>query len=97
MVQARDDSMLFAWLICSRTETQRILDRIREAPILPQDLTYFPAVHVIDLAEDGYIKPHVDSIKVRCLMPLPVLANVLHCTNSIGIYVRSSLAASLRA
>ncbi|GAB9471497.1 Alpha-ketoglutarate-dependent dioxygenase alkB 7 [Globisporangium polare] len=45
------------------TETKRILDRIREAPILPQELNYFPAVHVIDLAEDGYIKPHVDSIK----------------------------------
>jgi len=45
------------------TETKRVLDRIREAPILPQGLSYFPAVHVIDLAEDGYIKPHVDSIK----------------------------------
>lgn len=32
---------------------------------MPQELSYFPAVHVIDLAEDGYIKPHVDSIKVR--------------------------------
>ncbi|KAF1794756.1 S-adenosyl-L-methionine-dependent methyltransferase [Phytophthora cactorum] len=31
--------------------------------ILPKELTYFPAVHVIELAEDGYIKPHVDSIK----------------------------------
>lgn len=50
-------------------ETKRILDRVREAPILPQDLEYFPAVHVIDLAEDGYIKPHVDSIKVLCICP----------------------------
>ncbi|KAF1319626.1 hypothetical protein FI667_g13085, partial [Globisporangium splendens] len=48
------------WL---RIETKRILDRLREVPILPQGLEYFPAVHVIDLAEDGYIKPHVDSIK----------------------------------
>ncbi|ETI38507.1 hypothetical protein F443_15787 [Phytophthora nicotianae P1569] len=45
------------------TETQRILQKVREVAILPRDLTYFPAVHVIELAEDGYIKPHVDSIK----------------------------------
>ncbi|TMW68250.1 hypothetical protein Poli38472_005718 [Pythium oligandrum] len=44
-------------------ETARILDKVRQAPIIPQDLVYFPPVHVIDLAEDGYIKPHVDSIK----------------------------------
>jgi alkylated DNA repair protein alkB family protein 7 len=44
-------------------ETLRILQKVREAAILPQELTYFPAVHVIELAEDGYIKPHVDSIK----------------------------------
>ncbi|KAF4320515.1 hypothetical protein BBO99_00005533 [Phytophthora kernoviae] len=36
---------------------------VREAAILPKELNYFPAVHVIELAEDGYIKPHVDSIK----------------------------------
>ncbi|TYZ67143.1 hypothetical protein PybrP1_009705 [[Pythium] brassicae (nom. inval.)] len=45
------------------TETKRVLDRLRELPILPRGVEYFPAVHVIDLAEDGYIKPHVDSIK----------------------------------
>ncbi|KAL4095342.1 hypothetical protein PRIC1_008716 [Phytophthora ramorum] len=45
------------------TETQRILQKVREAAILPKELKYFPAVHVIELAEDGYIKPHVDSIK----------------------------------
>ncbi|EEY68255.1 uncharacterized protein PITG_04676 [Phytophthora infestans T30-4] len=45
------------------TETQRILQKVREVAILPKELTYFPAVHVIELAEDGYIKPHVDSIK----------------------------------
>lgn len=55
-------------MIHSLTETKRILDRVREASILPQGLTYFPAVHVIDLAEDGYIKPHVDSIKVRAII-----------------------------
>lgn len=44
-------------------ETQRVLQKVREAAILPKELNYFPAVHVIELAEDGYIKPHVDSIK----------------------------------
>ncbi len=36
---------------------------MRQVPILPNEREYFPAVHVIDLAEDGFIKPHVDSIK----------------------------------
>ncbi|OWZ21895.1 hypothetical protein PHMEG_0003476 [Phytophthora megakarya] len=45
------------------TETRNILDKVREAAIVPKELNYFPAVHVIELAEDGYIKPHVDSIK----------------------------------
>ncbi|CAI5743038.1 unnamed protein product [Peronospora destructor] len=44
-------------------ETLRVLQKIREAAILPKELNYFPAVHVIELAEDGYIKPHLDSIK----------------------------------
>ncbi|ETV66351.1 hypothetical protein, variant 2 [Aphanomyces astaci] len=47
-------------------EAADILARVRTLPILPQDLEYFPPVHVIDLAEAGYIKPHVDSIKVQC-------------------------------
>lgn len=44
-------------------ESQQILQKIRKTTILPENLTYFSAVHVIELAEDGYIKPHVDSIK----------------------------------
>ncbi|RHZ29610.1 hypothetical protein DYB37_011514 [Aphanomyces astaci] len=49
--------------LSSRIEAADILARVRTLPILPQDLEYFPPVHVIDLAEAGYIKPHVDSIK----------------------------------
>ncbi|KAJ0397534.1 hypothetical protein P43SY_003395 [Pythium insidiosum] len=44
-------------------ESASILDRVRRAPIVPQHLTYFPSVHVIDLDEEGYIMPHVDAIK----------------------------------
>lgn len=47
------------------TETSRILEKVRAVPILPANLSYFPAVHVIELAEDGYIMPHVDAIKVH--------------------------------
>lgn len=42
---------------------QQILKKIRAVPILPPGLPYFPAVHVIDLAQDGFIRPHVDAIK----------------------------------
>jgi alkylated DNA repair protein alkB family protein 7 len=44
-------------------ETRQILEKLHFLPILPKELTYFPQVHVIDLAEDGFIKPHIDSIK----------------------------------
>ncbi|CCI40717.1 unnamed protein product [Albugo candida] len=44
-------------------ESSEIFDKIRSTPILPTNLQYFPAVHVIELAETGYIKPHIDSIK----------------------------------
>lgn len=47
-----------------RVESSEIFDKIRSTPILPTNLQYFPAVHVIELAETGYIKPHIDSIKV---------------------------------
>uniref|UniRef100_A0AAV1UI98 Alpha-ketoglutarate-dependent dioxygenase AlkB-like domain-containing protein n=1 Tax=Peronospora matthiolae TaxID=2874970 RepID=A0AAV1UI98_9STRA len=55
----------FKEMECSRwsAETLRILQKIRDAALLPRGLNYFPAVHVIELAEDGYIKPHVDSVK----------------------------------
>nr|CCA14248.1 conserved hypothetical protein [Albugo laibachii Nc14] len=44
-------------------DSSRIFDKIRSLPILPKMLQYFPALHVIELAETGYIKPHIDSIK----------------------------------
>ncbi|KDO30622.1 hypothetical protein SPRG_04522 [Saprolegnia parasitica CBS 223.65] len=44
-------------------EANAILAHLRSLPVMPPQLTYFPTVHVIDLAEAGYIKPHVDSIK----------------------------------
>lgn len=47
-----------------RVESSEIFDKIRSTSILPKNLQYFPAVHVIELAETGYIKPHIDSIKV---------------------------------
>ncbi|OQR84536.1 hypothetical protein ACHHYP_13284 [Achlya hypogyna] len=44
-------------------EAKQILAHLRSLPVMPPQLSYFPTVHVIDLAEEGYIKPHVDSIK----------------------------------
>lgn len=45
------------------SETQTILQRVRQAAFQP-GASQLPLVHVLDLAENGYIKPHVDSIKV---------------------------------
>ncbi|XP_022092244.1 alpha-ketoglutarate-dependent dioxygenase alkB homolog 7, mitochondrial-like [Acanthaster planci] len=44
------------------TKSQLILQRIRETAF-PSGEQQLPLVHVLDLAKDGYIKPHVDSVK----------------------------------
>lgn len=30
-------------------------------------MSHIPLIHILDLASEGWIKPHVDSIKVRIL------------------------------
>ncbi|RLN11002.1 hypothetical protein BBJ28_00019077 [Nothophytophthora sp. Chile5] len=77
------------------TETQRILQKLRDAAILPKGLDYFPAVHVIELAEDGFIKAHVDSIKfsgrvvagVNLLSPSIMRFNEEHGDSVIEAYL----------
>lgn len=43
-----------------------IIDKLRKAAFKPED-KYLPYVHVLDLAEDGHIKPHIDSPRVKLL------------------------------
>ena len=44
-----------------------IIDKLRKTAFKPED-KYLPYVHVLDLAEDGHIKPHIDSPRVKiCL------------------------------
>lgn len=43
--------------------SQAILQRVQEAAFGP-DQTLLSLVHVLDLEPRGYIKPHVDSVKV---------------------------------
>lgn len=44
-------------------KTQFILQRVRDC-VFSSEATQLPLVHVLDLAENGYIKAHVDSVKV---------------------------------
>jgi len=43
-----------------------LIDRIRKAAFHPND-ALLNQTHILDLSPDGYIKPHIDSIKVCCL------------------------------
>ncbi|XP_006265670.1 alpha-ketoglutarate-dependent dioxygenase alkB homolog 7, mitochondrial [Alligator mississippiensis] len=43
-------------------ECQQILERVRAAA-LPPNIPHLGPVHVLDLDKNGYIKPHVDSVK----------------------------------
>ena len=42
---------------------QSVVQRLREKSFEP-GVKQLPYVHVLDLAEDGYIKPHIDSVRV---------------------------------
>lgn len=44
-----------------------VIQRLRDASFDP-DCRQLPYVHVLDLAEDGYIKPHIDSVRVRTVL-----------------------------
>ncbi|XP_045469035.1 alpha-ketoglutarate-dependent dioxygenase alkB homolog 7, mitochondrial [Harmonia axyridis] len=43
-------------------ENTRILNRVREIAF-PHDTAQLKYVHILDLAENGYIKPHIDAVK----------------------------------
>ena len=45
-----------------------VIDRLKNVArtaVLDKELEPLEHIHVLDLAEEGYIKPHVDSVKVR--------------------------------
>lgn len=62
------DDVIIAFKEFETTEWSRqsseILDRIRQSSLFTQHgPSLLPSVHVIDLAPDGFIRPHIDSIK----------------------------------
>jgi alkylated DNA repair protein alkB family protein 7 len=46
-----------------------VMARIRSQSFDPTH-RLLPHVHVLDLASDGHIKPHVDSVRVRITEPI---------------------------
>jgi alkylated DNA repair protein alkB family protein 7 len=45
-----------------REENAKIIERIRHHSF-PDEERHIPSVHVLDLHADGYIKPHIDSVR----------------------------------
>lgn len=41
----------------------KVIERLRNLAF-PEKCSQIRSVHVLDLAKDGYIRPHVDSIRV---------------------------------
>ena len=52
------------WLEINQSIMER-LQKVTSSAIVGKSLVPLPAIHVLDLAEDGHIEPHIDSIKVR--------------------------------
>lgn len=40
------------------------INRVREFAF-PKETSHLSYVHVLDLAKDGHIKPHIDSVRVK--------------------------------
>ena len=49
-------------------DNQKILQRVRELAF-PPGVPQIAYVHVLDISKDGYIKPHVDAVRVRNCLP----------------------------
>ena len=69
-----------------------MIQRLQETAFDPKGTRLLPYVHVLDLAEDGFIKPHIDSIRVSifCVIKLRFLnASIVLCKisfNSLYIF-----------
>ena len=64
---------------------QPIIDRLKNtatAAVEGKSLTPLQEVHVLDLARDGHIKPHTDSVKVWSNEKRLYLHDI-HCENSL--------------
>lgn len=66
--------------------SQVIIERLKRTSF-PEESNQLPQIHVLDLAKDGVIKPHVDSVRFcgdiisgLCLMSSAVM-RLVHCEN----------------
>ena len=65
--------MFFLQAIVGFRETERknwnplntaTIQKLRDTAFTTKESRLLPYVHVLDLSEDGYIKPHIDSTRV---------------------------------
>ena len=54
------------------------IDRMRETGFASSQTRLLPYIHVLDLSEDGYIKPHIDSSRVSCLFDSKTISQGRH-------------------
>jgi alkylated DNA repair protein alkB family protein 7 len=47
----------------------KVIQRLQETAFDPKGTRLLPYVHVLDLADDGFIKPHIDSSRVSWKIP----------------------------
>jgi len=48
-----------------RPENNEIIERVRKTAFEGLNVRHIKYVHILDIAKDGFIKPHVDSVRVR--------------------------------
>lgn len=65
----------------------KVLERLRNIAFSDKS-SLIRSVHVLDLSKDGYIKPHIDSVRVSCfsfLFYLVILILVLISLDTVNI------------
>ena len=66
------------------------IDRMRETGFASSETRLLPYIHVLDLSEDGYIKPHIDSSRVSCLFDSKTISQGRHNADIVSTILKYS-------
>ena len=62
---------------------------MRETGFASSETRLLPYIHVLDLSDDGYIKPHIDSSRVSCLFYSKTISQGRHYTGPFHSFLNT--------
>ena len=71
-------------------DNQKILQRVRELAF-PPGVPQIAYVHVLDISKEGYIKPHVDAVRVRAYLSFCLCICLSFCLSACSRHLQKRL------